>query len=269
MSNMTVKGGTSQACAACKYQRRKCADDCPLAPYFPASQPKTFQNAHRLFGVCNMMKILRQLETQEQKDEAMKSVLYESNIREKFPVYGCCGVIRNLYCQLVQAIEELKYVHVRLAMCGEEWHNHQIVDHHYALGPELQFGVNCSSDALAMLHQPFEANPLVATGNNEDIAKSYWGPLVNYNTHNNNSIPIQAQFIPSPSFPDQQETEVLDYDDILFDTMADDRQSYIESKEACESSCELSWKNNAQPVELASKNDIKSAAACFGLVSTN
>ncbi|GFS45017.1 LOB domain-containing protein 27 [Actinidia rufa] len=244
MSNMTVKGGTSQACAACKYQRRKCADDCPLAPYFPASQPKTFQNAHRLFGVCNMMKILRQLETQEQKDEAMKSVLYESNMRERFPVYGCCGVIRNLYCQLVQVIEELKYVHV--------------------------------SDALTMLHQhsaghgiPFEANPLVATGNNEDIAKSYWGPLANYNTHNNNSIPIQAQFIPSPSFPVQQETEVLDYDDILFDTMADDRQSYIESKDACESSCELSWKNNVQPVELASKNDLNSAATCFGLTSLN
>ncbi|XP_057491395.1 LOB domain-containing protein 27-like [Actinidia eriantha] len=242
---MTEKGCTSQACATCKNLRRKYATDCPLAPYFLDNQPKTFQNVQRFFGVCNIMKILQQLKAQEQKDEAMKSVIYESDMRERFPVYGCCGVIRHLYCQLAQAVEELKYVHVRLAMCGEEWHNLQIVDHRDAPDPNM----NWSGDALMMLAvhgMPFEH--LIMTVNNEDIAKSYWGQQTNY-ISNNNSIPIQTQFVPSQSFPVQQETKVLDYDDLTFDTMADDRQSYIESKEACEFSCKSSWNNNTQPID--------------------
>nr|CAD1818355.1 unnamed protein product [Ananas comosus var. bracteatus] len=60
---MMAKGGTSRpACAACKHQRRKCTADCPLALYFPADQPKQFQNAHRLFGVSNILRILKDLD---------------------------------------------------------------------------------------------------------------------------------------------------------------------------------------------------------------
>ena len=77
----------------------------------------------------------------------MKSVIYESDM------HGCCGVICHLYCKLAQVVEELKYEHVRLAMCGEEWHNLQIVDHHDAPDPTLQFDMNWIGDALMMLHQ--------------------------------------------------------------------------------------------------------------------
>ncbi|CAN4079327.1 unnamed protein product [Withania somnifera] len=73
---MTVKKGTSRvSCAACKYQRRKCTPQCVLASYFPANQPKKFQNVHRLFGVRNVVKILEQLEDEDQKADAMKSKL--------------------------------------------------------------------------------------------------------------------------------------------------------------------------------------------------
>ncbi|KAE8672560.1 hypothetical protein F3Y22_tig00111837pilonHSYRG00296 [Hibiscus syriacus] len=37
---MTLKGGATSACTACKYQRRKCIPECLLAPYFPADQTK-------------------------------------------------------------------------------------------------------------------------------------------------------------------------------------------------------------------------------------
>ncbi|RVW52389.1 hypothetical protein CK203_072095 [Vitis vinifera] len=38
----------SQACAACKYQRRKCKPECPLAPFFPSHDKERF-----LFCACN------------------------------------------------------------------------------------------------------------------------------------------------------------------------------------------------------------------------
>lgn len=232
---MTVKGGTSQACAACKYQRRRCSSECTLAPYFPANQPETFQNAHRLFGVANITKkILGQMETREQRDEAMRSVIYESDMREKFPVHGCCGIIRHLYAQLVQLVEELQYVQAQIAMCEEKCHN-RIADQSYShsANPE-QFGANLPGDVLMELRHvcindavPFEGinHHLVTENNfafvdqsNDDIANHY-------------RVPIQSQ-----SFPPQQETELVDYDEIPFDAvLADDRQSYIESKEEYES----------------------------------
>ncbi|KAG7033151.1 LOB domain-containing protein 27, partial [Cucurbita argyrosperma subsp. argyrosperma] len=112
---MTMKGGTTQACASCKYQRRRCSKDCPLAPYFPADQPKMFQNAHRLFGVRNIMNILKQVPP-SQKDETMTSIIYESNMRSRFPVYGCCGVLWQLHYQIQQVSEELQQVKARVSM---------------------------------------------------------------------------------------------------------------------------------------------------------
>ncbi|KAL7256755.1 hypothetical protein ACSBR1_010654 [Camellia fascicularis] len=217
-----------------------------------------FQNAHRLFGVCNIMKILRQLDDQDRKDEAMKSVIYESDMREKFPVHGCCGIIRHLYGQLVQAVEELQYVHARLVICREECHN-QVVDHHFPPSSELQLGMNSTGNGLIVLQHhspganammPFDANQFVMNGNNgvyvepnDDIVKGLWIQHPNYNNSGNDHVGIQSQLnIPeSEVFPIQQQIEV-DYDDIPFDTIADDRQSYIESKEACDScSCAISY----------------------------
>ncbi|KAJ9701997.1 hypothetical protein PVL29_003973 [Vitis rotundifolia] len=51
----------SQACAACKYQRRKCKPDCPLAPFFPSHDKERFRNVHRLFGVANVTKTLQEI----------------------------------------------------------------------------------------------------------------------------------------------------------------------------------------------------------------
>ncbi|KAK4367514.1 hypothetical protein RND71_011306 [Anisodus tanguticus] len=112
---MTVKGGTSRvACAACKYQRRKCTPQCVLASYFPADQPKRFQNAHRLFGVRNIMRILEQLDDEDQKADAMKSIIFESDMREKFPIYGCVECISYLRQRLQLVLQELQYVYAQL-----------------------------------------------------------------------------------------------------------------------------------------------------------
>ncbi|XP_049373798.1 LOB domain-containing protein 6-like [Solanum verrucosum] len=88
-------GNGSQACAACKYQRRRCAPDCLLAPYFPVERNKEFLNAHKLFGVSNLLKLLRNVEP-FQRDNAMKALIFEANIRAGDPVGGCYRIIMNL-----------------------------------------------------------------------------------------------------------------------------------------------------------------------------
>ncbi|KAJ0248406.1 LOB domain-containing protein 27 [Hirschfeldia incana] len=112
---MTLKGGTSGACAACKYQRRRCAADCPLAPYFPAEQPKLFQNVHRLFGVRSIVKILENLD-EVQRPEAMKSIIFQSYVRDRNPVHGCLGITQQLQYMIWVAEEELKAVNAQLQL---------------------------------------------------------------------------------------------------------------------------------------------------------
>ncbi|CAH2064954.1 unnamed protein product [Thlaspi arvense] len=119
---MTLKGGTSGACAACKYQRRRCAADCPLAPYFPAEQPKLFQNVHRLFGVRSIVKILETLD-EAQKPEAMKSIIFQSYVRDRNPVHGCLGVTQHLQYMIWVAEEELKAVNSQLQLYRNQQQN--------------------------------------------------------------------------------------------------------------------------------------------------
>jgi hypothetical protein len=48
-------------CAACKILRRRCAEKCVLAPYFPPTEPAKFTIAHRVFGASNIIKFLQVL----------------------------------------------------------------------------------------------------------------------------------------------------------------------------------------------------------------
>ncbi|XP_073275067.1 uncharacterized protein [Primulina huaijiensis] len=109
-------GTTTQACAACKYQRRKCASDCILAPYFPHDRQRQFLNAHRLFGVSNIVKIVRHLEPLA-KDQAMRTIIFQSDARGADPVGGCYRIIRDLEHRINMANAELEIVLHHLALC--------------------------------------------------------------------------------------------------------------------------------------------------------
>ncbi|OWM65341.1 LOB domain-containing protein 12-like [Punica granatum] len=111
---MTPKGGLSQACGACKFQRRKCTLDCLLAPYFPADKPEVFKNVHRLFGVKKIVKTLEIIKDPFQRAEFMTSMIYQANMREMFPVLGCCHVIDLYYSQISLLEEELHSVYSQL-----------------------------------------------------------------------------------------------------------------------------------------------------------
>ncbi|XP_009588931.1 LOB domain-containing protein 27-like [Nicotiana tomentosiformis] len=300
---MTLKGGTSQACAACKYQRRRCTSDCPLAPYFPADQPKMFQNAHRLFGVSNILKILKQLDP-SQKKVAMKSIIYQANARDKHPVYGCVAEIQNLVFHIQLYEEELQAVHAQLAFYRQQHQQQEISS--TALSDsvsQIQLGMPpppppppqpANGNGLTLFHQDapsqqynalpvqsypsYSNNSYAAYNNNTTFVDPKDNNAVNslwiqqsYGNRacNNNTMIMQSQLPASQAISVPPEV-TQDYDEIhpFFDTI-DDRQSYIDSKEAYDSSSESSLKDTRHSVEHVAENELKSAAACFTLTSVN
>ncbi|CAM0958032.1 unnamed protein product [Alopecurus aequalis] len=90
-------------CAACKILRRRCVDRCVLAPYFPPTDPHKFATAHRVFGASNIIKLLQEL-PEEQRADAVSSMVYEAAARARDPVYGSAGTI----CQLQRQVDGLK-----------------------------------------------------------------------------------------------------------------------------------------------------------------
>ncbi|KAL5544274.1 hypothetical protein UlMin_008058 [Ulmus minor] len=264
---MTLKGGTSQACAACKYQRRRCTQECPLAPYFPPDQPKLFHNAHKLFGVSNIVKILKNV-SPEQKGVAMWSIIYQSNEREKNPVYGCLGRIHQLKYLIWQAEEELQAVLAQLEMCRQQHNHHQILamPHDHELSQQLDLGM-----APPVLNhppaQPYGGMPMPYQNgeNGATLMDSKDSTVLGNNMwvqYPYNNDPMHMQPLVS-----QTEQEVQDFEEMpLFDTI-DDRQSYIDSKEANDSSSEGSVLKETQSFEHGANNELKSAAARFSLTS--
>ncbi|KAK2663931.1 hypothetical protein Ddye_002505 [Dipteronia dyeriana] len=285
---MTLKGGTSQACAACKYQRRRCSSECPLKPYFPPDQPKMFQNAHKLFGVSNILKILKNLDA-DQKTEAMRSIIHQANIRDQYPVHGCMGVIKKLRDQIWLAEEELHAVLLQLDMYRQQHYQQQISSSlpDDVVPSQLELGMAPPNNALSLFNhapqQPYNAVSAAALpiaqqhsySNNsysstyidskDNLSNSIWVQHPYAMNNNNNPMAIQSLQVSGI----QQEV-VHDYDELhpFFDTI-DDRQSYIDSKEAYESSSEESLKDTTQSIEHVAENELKTAAACFSLTSVN
>lgn len=223
------------------------------------------------------MKILKQLNTVEQKDEAMKSIKYESDMRERYPVYGCAGIICQLCQQLRLAMEELHHVYSQLAVHREHFLNNQQLGSatDYSAQSQLHLGINNGAtqtiDASLYLQphsagsshdyeMPFMMDYFLANENyddgddvvphansNDHLAKPLLGlepvhtPTDSYcglTRNNNNSVGNQSQVIASSDhvFEIQPEIKVFqDYEDMPFTPIVDDRQSYVETKDACES----------------------------------
>nr|XP_011463318.1 PREDICTED: LOB domain-containing protein 22 [Fragaria vesca subsp. vesca] len=115
-SSSTKGNGNTQACAACKYQRRKCAPDCILAPFFPHDRQHQFLHAHKLFGVSNITKIIKTLNHFE-KETAMRTIIFQSDVRASDPVGGCYRIIQELQRLIDYNKAELDIVLHQLAIC--------------------------------------------------------------------------------------------------------------------------------------------------------
>lgn len=97
---------SNSPCAACKFLRRKCTQECVFAPYFPPDQPQKFANVHKVFGASNVAKLLNDLNA-AQREDAVNSLAYEADARLRDPVYGCVGLISILQHRLKQVQHDL------------------------------------------------------------------------------------------------------------------------------------------------------------------
>lgn len=87
----------TQACASCKYQRRKCGAHCLLAQFSPSRHGQDdFLNAHKLIGILNILKMTKNLDPAA-KANALKTLIYEANeLASSDPVGGCYRIVSNL-----------------------------------------------------------------------------------------------------------------------------------------------------------------------------
>lgn len=97
---------SNSPCAACKFLRRKCTQECVFAPYFPPDQPQKFASVHKVFGASNVAKLLNELNA-AQREDAVNSLAYEAEERLRDPVYGCVGLISILQHRLKQLQNDL------------------------------------------------------------------------------------------------------------------------------------------------------------------
>ncbi|XP_042520421.1 LOB domain-containing protein 24-like [Macadamia integrifolia] len=104
----------STRCAACKSLRRRCPQDCILAPYFPSNDPLRFASVHKIFGASNITKILQQIPV-HQRAEAADCMSFEATSRIQDPVYGCVGIISQLQQQILNTQCELALTQAQLA----------------------------------------------------------------------------------------------------------------------------------------------------------
>ncbi|KAF9661665.1 hypothetical protein SADUNF_Sadunf19G0092300 [Salix dunnii] len=83
------------ACASCKHQRKRCTENCALAPYFPAEKTLEFQAVHKVFGVSNVVKLVKDV-IEERRKETVDSLVWEALCRQNDPVLGCYGKLKRL-----------------------------------------------------------------------------------------------------------------------------------------------------------------------------
>nr|GMD29425.1 LOB domain-containing protein 1-like [Ipomoea batatas] len=88
-------------CAACKILRRRCAEKCVLAPYFPPNDPIKFTTAHRVFGASNIIKFLQEL-PENQRADAVSSMLAKAQA-EVFNMQCQHANIMALYCEMARS----------------------------------------------------------------------------------------------------------------------------------------------------------------------
>ncbi|KAL2539948.1 LOB domain-containing protein 21 [Abeliophyllum distichum] len=111
-SHQEPRSGSS--CAACKLLKRRCTPSCQFAPYFRSDEPNKFAKVHKVFGASNVSKILNEV-PEEQREDAVNSLVYEADVRLKDPVYGCIGAIASLQKKMIELQDDLILARARLA----------------------------------------------------------------------------------------------------------------------------------------------------------
>ncbi|BBN07288.1 protein MpASLBD9 [Marchantia polymorpha subsp. ruderalis] len=86
-NTMRHSSGASSRCASCKYLRKRCTDECVLAPYFPADQPLKFAIVHAHFDIVNVIELLHGIPESFRlsvvKDLVLQAIIKVANSRTR------------------------------------------------------------------------------------------------------------------------------------------------------------------------------------------
>ncbi|KAH9330727.1 hypothetical protein KI387_002835 [Taxus chinensis] len=97
----------STPCAACKWQRKKCFENCVLAPHFPKDDPEKFAIVHSVYGTNNIIKMLQGVEDY-QREKAAESIVYEARARANHPIHGTTSAIGSLKKRIMELENQLR-----------------------------------------------------------------------------------------------------------------------------------------------------------------
>ncbi|KAF5727431.1 LOB domain-containing protein 11-like [Tripterygium wilfordii] len=162
-------------CAACKILRRRCAEKCVLAPYFPPTEPAKFTIAHRVFGASNIIKFLQEL-PESQRADAVSSMVYEASARIRDPVYGCAGAIFQLQKQVVELQAQLAKAQAEIAniQCQKANLVALIYMEMSQQSPQPSSSQQSVDDFITSTPESYQSNPCFLDDNN---LASLWEPL--------------------------------------------------------------------------------------------
>jgi len=99
--------GMHPACAACKHQRKKCSENCILAPYFPSNRSREFHAVHKVFGVSNITKLVKNAREDDRR-RVVDSLTWEACCRQRDPIHGPYGEYTKVYNEYKKVLDELK-----------------------------------------------------------------------------------------------------------------------------------------------------------------
>ncbi|KAK7261425.1 hypothetical protein RIF29_27735 [Crotalaria pallida] len=105
-------------CAACKIQGKECTQECIFAPHFPLENLQRFECVNNVFGVSNIADILNAVDVSRRK-EAVKTLVYEAELRMQDPIYGCVGQIISLQKMITELNINIYYAKKKLATYHE------------------------------------------------------------------------------------------------------------------------------------------------------
>ncbi|KNA23436.1 hypothetical protein SOVF_024820 [Spinacia oleracea] len=216
----------------------------------------------------------------------MSSIIYQANVRDRFPVFGCVEVIQLLKNQIHQCEQELLSVHSILNLYRNQHEQQQPVSSNgvpftdFNAASQLQLGMappinndlSCYPLNTLVHEQQYNSDNMVPVSQNhsyssssspynsgyfdvkETVLNSMWiqqqGGDDNNNSSDNdngNVMPIQSQLVVTSESTANQQDAFQDYNDMHpYFDTVDDRQSYIDSKETYDSSPESSAKDITQ-----------------------
>ncbi|KAG5541176.1 hypothetical protein RHGRI_021136 [Rhododendron griersonianum] len=103
---------------ACKFLKPRCSPtSCLFAPYFRSDEPEKFAKVHEVFGASNVAKILVDV-PENQRDDAVNSLVYEVEAQLRDPVYDCIGAIALLQRKAVELPQDLAVARSWLTRCS-------------------------------------------------------------------------------------------------------------------------------------------------------